>query len=186
MVHLEATLKAARDHSIVVAHRDELERDNVMLRKKVDQMFEETLAIRTQLEDVVQEKCRATEEVSWMKELLTKKDIELATRGAHITELSVEMDARVEAAKVAAVTDYKLGEGAAKIAWILEQQEEKRTRQVQDMYTGAVAQTLYILEHDLDICGVRPDQFSSGVSHLGYLRYLTEAKVEEVFGDEES
>ena len=120
--------------------------------------------------------------------MLSKREMELVARDTRITELNSEFGVRVESAKSAAVAQYKLGEGAAEIARLMKAADEKRERQVQDVYCEALAQTLYILEHELDIAGVRPDNFPGGISHPGYIAYrdaLEIAEIAEIYSDDE-
>lgn len=54
------------------------------------------------------------------------------------------------------------------------------------MYVGAVAQTVYILEHDLNTKGITVKQFPRGVKHARFLQSLQDAEDEEDEEDDES
>lgn len=64
--------------------------------------------------------------------------------------------------------------------------KEHYTRQLQDMYAGVVAQTVFILKHDLNIKGITVEQFPWGVKHIGFLQSLRDAEDEEDEEDDES
>lgn len=139
---------------------------NIVLQGDYEKLLAEGRACRGVAEE--EHKKRVIVE-DWSRELevaYTLAESKMWAQREYIKELKADATIQFENAKAAATEE-------------IARLKEHYTRQLQDMYAGAIEQTLFILERDygLDIKGLTVDQFSRGVKHPGYLQHLRDAPI---------